>query len=166
MIILSDGTPSFSITPTEISVSLGTNPRLYDRCVFRPGNDDHGSKSLLIQFGGPEWSGVDIAIEQEDDIGWLKLVIDDQIIGNTGQDLGAERKGQDDQQQENRPCGENVPQGMFFTRRTCFPVLRQDFHFTIQIHPNTVSGMKNNNTASVPAKAPCPSRSSISRMDG
>ena len=106
------------------------------------------------------------AIEQEDDIGWLEPVIDNQIIGNTGQDLGAECKNQDDQQQENRACDENVPQGMFLVRRTCIPVCWLDFHFTIQIHPNTVSGMKNSNTATVPAKAPCPSRSSISRMDG
>ena len=67
---------------------------------------------MLVQLAGPEWPGVKIAIEQDDGIRWLEFILDDQIIGNTGQDLGAECKSQDDQGQEQRACSKNVPQGM------------------------------------------------------
>ena len=39
---------------------IGHQSQVDNRCVFRPGNDDHGSQSLFVQLGCPEWPGVDI----------------------------------------------------------------------------------------------------------
>ena len=76
---------------------IGHQSQINNRCVYRPDNDNHRSKSLLVQFGRPEGPDVIFAIEQEDNIGWLEFIVDNQIIGYTYQDLGAKRKYQDDQ---------------------------------------------------------------------
>ena len=59
-------------------------------------------------------AGIEIAIEQENDIGRMRRIIDDEDIGNTGEEGCPENSCQDDQQHNKGTCTQQDPREPFF----------------------------------------------------
>ncbi len=63
---------------------VGKKTKFYSRCIFIPGNDNLWGESLLEEFAGVKGTSIDIASQDENNIGRLGMVINYEKASETG----------------------------------------------------------------------------------
>ena len=63
---------------------VGKKTKFYSRCIFIPGNDYLWGESLLEEFAGMQGASIDIASQDENNIGRLEVVINYEKAGEAG----------------------------------------------------------------------------------